>query len=107
MQALDMKSIDTNIGTRCFEDDEYESLQDYAKKIFEEFGNDKGKITDMVQDALSLLTISERNLENIRSQRFYSRIWKTITGKNKALAQENQTNLLKVQKIAIDRKSVV
>ncbi len=101
MQALDMKSIDTNIGTRCFEDDEYESLQDYAKKIFEEFGNDKGKITDMVQDALSLLTISERNLENIRSQRFYSRIWKTITGKNKALAQENQTNLLKVQKIAI------
>lgn len=101
MSALDLKTIDKNIGTRCFEDNEYESLQKYAEKIFEDFGNDSGKITDMVQDALSLLTVSKRNLEDIKSQRFYSRIWKTIAGKNKALAQENQTNLLKVQKIAI------
>lgn len=101
MSEFDLKSIDIFTGVRCFEDNEYESLQEYAKKIFEEFGNDKGKITDMVQDALSLLTVSGQNLENIKNQRFYSRIWKTITGKNKALAQENQTNLLKVQKIAI------
>ncbi|MBE7549223.1 MAG: PQQ-like beta-propeller repeat protein [Planctomycetia bacterium] len=101
MHALDLKSIDINTGTRCFEDNEYESLQEYARKIFEEFGNDKGKITEMVQDALSLLAVSGQNLESIKNQRFYSRVWKTITGKNKALAQENQTNLLKVQKIAI------
>lgn len=101
MSELDLKSIDISTGVRCFEDNEYESLQEYAKKIFGEFSNDKGKITDMVQDALSLLTVSGQNLENIKNQRFYSRIWKTITGKNKALAQENQTNLLKVQKIAI------
>lgn len=36
MHALDLKSIDINTGTRCFEDNEYESLQEYARKIFEE-----------------------------------------------------------------------
>ncbi len=101
MSEFDLKSIDISTGVRCFEDNEYESWQGYAEKIFNEFNNDKGKITDMVQDALSLLTVSGQNLENIKNQRFYSRIWKTITGKNKALAQENQTNLLKVQIIAI------
>ncbi len=55
----------------------------------------------MVQDALSLLTISEQNLENIKKQEWYKRIWKTITGKNKALAKENQLNLFRVQKIAV------
>ena len=88
MSVFDLKSIDVSSGTQCFEDNEYDLWQEYAKKIFEEFGNDKGKITDMVQDALSLLTISVQNLENIKNQGFYSRIWKTITGKNKALAQE-------------------
>ncbi|WP_295103985.1 hypothetical protein [uncultured Candidatus Kuenenia sp.] len=50
MHALDLKSIDINTGTRCFEDNEYESLQEYARKIFEEFGNDKGKITEGLSD---------------------------------------------------------
>lgn len=101
MSTLDLKSIDLNTGTPCFNENEYELWQEYAKDVFSELGNDKTKITDMVQDALSLLTISEQNLENIKKQKWYKRIWKIITGKNKALAKENQFNLLRVQKIAM------
>lgn len=101
MQALDLKSIDNITEIKSFNENEYGLWEEYAKSVFAEFGNDKAKITDMVKDALSLLTVSERNFDDIKNQGFFKRFWKTLTGKNKALSQENQANLLRVQKIAI------
>jgi len=67
-------------------------------KFKDTFNPDGNKSKQHLDDMVKLLTISEGNLEKIKDQKWFQRVWFTIAGKNKKLERINKLNLLQVQK---------
>ena len=56
---------------------------------------------EIVDEIANLLTVSQKNIEEVQNQKWFQRAWRTVSGKNKKLERVNQANLLKVQKGAL------
>jgi hypothetical protein len=91
-------SIDANVGGEKLSPDLMEGFELEFNKFKENFNLDSVENMKQIQDMIKLLTVSENNLEEIKEQKWFQRIWSTISGKNKKLEQINKINLFKVQK---------
>jgi hypothetical protein len=74
-----------------------EELTELARTIAQR----RGAIATTVQDMARLLNISQANVATVRDQPWYKRIWATITRSNKSLAEDNDANLIEVQRLAM------
>ncbi len=66
-------------------------LEDNAKRFINEFCPEESTSTSMiVAGMVSIIKGNESDLERIKNQKWFERIWYTITGKNKATIKEMQ-----------------
>lgn len=98
---IKVKEIENNIEGKPLTDSEVNLFENSYRKYIEESKNSEEKFQETIEEMANLLTVNQKNIEDIKDQKWFSRSWNTITGKNKKLERINQTNLIKVQKGAL------
>lgn len=59
------------------------------------------ELQQLVRDMLKLLSASEANFKQVESQGWCSRIWNTLSGKNKKLQKRSEANLVTMQRLSL------
>jgi len=98
---IKVKEIENNIEGKPLTDSEVNLFEKSYRKYIEESKNSEEKFQETIEEMANLLTVNQKNIEDIKDQKWFSRSWNTVTGKNKKLERINQTNLIKVQKGAL------
>ena len=91
-----MKDINNSMGINLSSNQlhSFEHAFEVFKKKFDPTSKEAG---EKIDEMSKLLSVSEENLEQIKNQTWFQRIWKTISGSNKELNEINKKNLLTVQ----------
>lgn len=74
-----------------------EEVRDIASRLVQR----RTELATAVQDMARLLTVSQANVATMRNQPWYGRIWATMARSNRRLAEQNEANLLEVQRLAL------
>ena len=90
--------IENNLGGKPLSPDFMKNFELEFNKFKDNFNPDTDESKKHLDDMVKLLSISEENLEKVKNQKWFQRVWFTIAGKNKKLERINKINLLKVQK---------
>ncbi len=98
---ISINEIEKIIKGPSLSQDLIHSFESAFVKFKKEFDPNSDESKERLNEIVRLLTVSEENLEQIKDQKWFQRIWKTITGKNRKLEKINKINLFKVQKGAI------
>lgn len=65
-------------------------LEQYTTEFVSEFCVDNAETSKIIAGMTAIVNNHEAALEQMKNQKWFQRIWKTITGKNKATVQEMQ-----------------
>ena len=60
-----------------------------------------GESQEQLEEIAKLLSVSEKNLEEVKNQKWFQRAWRTVSGHNRKLRNVNEQNMLRVQKGAV------
>ena len=93
-----IKEIDKNLGGESLSLYFIKSFELEFNKFKDNFDFDAVESKKHLDEMVQLLSISEENLEKVKNQKWFQRVWFTVAGKNKKLERINKINLLKVQK---------
>jgi hypothetical protein len=101
MNELNLYDIDKNIGGEKLNSDLIHSFESAFIKFKEDFDPNSNESKKRLDEIVKLLSLSDENLEKVKNQKWFKRVWNTIAGKNKKLERIDKQNLLKVQKGSI------
>lgn len=93
--------IEKGIEGKPLSNSEIQVFEKSYRNYIKDINSDQERMEETLEEMANLLTINQKNLEEVTSQSWFKRSWKTITGHNKNLEKINQGNLLKVQKGAL------
>lgn len=93
-----LEEIENNLGGKSLTPDLIQNFKSEFIKFTDNFHPDADESKKHLDDMVKLLSISVENLEKVKNQKWFQRVWFTIAGKNKKLERINKLNLLKVQK---------
>lgn len=95
----------TNIKTEELFKEEDALSSEYVKcfessysKFMNEFGDDEHEAKRKIEDMIDLLNVNDKNLDKLKNEKWFQKIWYTISGGNRKLRNINNHNLIKIQK---------
>jgi len=77
---------------KCFESSYSNFMNEFGN------GNDEDEAKRIIENMIYLLDVNAQNLDEIKNQKWFEKIWKTISGGNSKLRDINNQNLIKIQK---------
>ena len=82
--------IENNLGGKPLSPDFMKNFELEFNKFKDNFNPDTDESKKHLDDMVKLLSISEENLEKVKNQKWFQRVWFTIAGKNKKLEKINK-----------------
>ncbi|MGC8576295.1 MAG: hypothetical protein ACP5L3_07240 [Caldisericum sp.] len=100
-KEISFYDIDQSLSGESLTSDLIHSFESAFLVFKDSFDPDSKESKEKLDDMVRLLSISDKNLEEVKNQKWFQRVWRTISGKNKKLEQINKQNLYRVQEGSI------
>ena len=96
-----LATIDSAIGGLSLPKDVAASFETACRDRIKAIKGNRREANAHIADLEKLLTVTSENLDAVKNQKWFVRVWRTVSGGNKHLEQVNSQNLLQVQKGAL------
>lgn len=87
--------------TIAITEEEKKQIDSDIENILYVMGDNKAEIEQMSLDCVSLLSCTEVNLNTLKDQGFFKRVWSKLSGKTGRLERENTKSLIMMQKFSL------
>ncbi|MCB1179383.1 MAG: hypothetical protein KDK36_17510, partial [Leptospiraceae bacterium] len=96
-----IEDIEINMEGRPLSDTEVKLFENNYRNYIKDSEKTKDVFEETIEEIANLLSVNQTNFDKVQKQKWFSRSWNTITGKNKKLEKQSLLNLQKVQKGAL------